>query len=439
MNRHVNWELAKQDFVTSGVTLGELALMHKSSGRSMRRHCRDGEWRIHRMAYRMEMMSFEGPVVGFDGNPEGKSSPSDIQVDTRDDAITVTVRSDKINTVSGALSASCVDMRSWEVDRSSIRSAGMRNRWQVQVWLRRKVVDYEEAAESIERAFASLPPFNGFGDVVPDRNCARGLVEISMPDIHLGKLSWDDETGHGNGDLRLILEAVDETLKSLAVKALLQCPERIVFVIGNDLLHIDNLEGSTTKGTPQDVDGRAQKLFEAAIAVNRMAIGLLSRIAPVDVIMIAGNHDTFSLPHLGSALQGYFHDDDRVTIDNSVRSRKYYQFGKVLLGFCHGGKDDPKLSDLPLLMMRENQSIINEVEWMEWHIGHKHGRKSLSWLSVESDKGIHVRILPALCVPDKWHASKGFVGQPQAADMYLWDKVNGYRGHLTHNYVRKGE
>ena len=454
MNKHVNWVTAEEDFVITDVTLDELAELHNSSGRSMRRHCREGEWRSKRLLYRMKKNPFKGPIVGFYDK---------IERDVSEDKMVVNVRSESISTLEDALDAAQVDLSKWKVVRSTINSWNVtaRNRdvkldytengvrghvretpgmiqkvnWQVKVWLKPVKINLEETIANITEAFSGMamhhPP-------ITPKYPQGGLVEISMPDLHLGKLSWNEETGHGDGDLKLIIKAFEETLANLVSRAMATCPSKILFIVGNDLIHVDNLEGTTSKGTIQDVDGRPQKLFDAAVAINVQAIRLLRTIAPVDVLVMPGNHDTSSTWHLGTCLNWAFESCSDVSVDNRPMTRKYYRFGSVLLGFCHGGRDDPKMDDLPLLMMRENQEVISEIHHMEWHIGHKHGRKSMSWLSTISDTGIHVRILPALCVPDSWHAQHGFVGQPRAADMYLWDKVDGYQGHLSYTYKRRG-
>ena len=49
---------------------------------------------------------------------------------------------------------------------------------------------------------------------------------------------------------------------------------------------------------------------------------------------------------LARTLSTWFRNCDNVTIDDTINHRKYYQYGKNLLGFSHG--DGAKMMDMPL-------------------------------------------------------------------------------------------
>ena len=67
--------------------------------------------------------------------------------------------------------------------------------------------------------------------------------------------------------------------------------EKILFCIGNDVLHIDNVYSTTTKGTPQDTDGKWWEHYELALALYVECIETLRKIAPVDVVHSMSYHD----------------------------------------------------------------------------------------------------------------------------------------------------
>src|SRR3546814_7930803 len=64
-----------------------------------------------------------------------------------------------------------------------------------------------------------------------------------------------------------------------------------------------------------------------------------------------GNHDPHQAAMLSICLAARFHDNPRVTIDDSPSSFFYFRFGKTLIGSTHG--DGAKLVDLPLIMARD--------------------------------------------------------------------------------------
>jgi hypothetical protein len=44
---------------------------------------------------------------------------------------------------------------------------------------------------------------------------------------------------------------------------------------------------------------------------------------------------------------------------------------------------------------------------------------------VQEFHGVRVRVLPALCEPDAWHANNNFVGNLRTAESYVWNKDKG--------------
>jgi hypothetical protein len=104
-------------------------------------------------------------------------------------------------------------------------------------------------------------------------------------------------------------------------------------------------------------------------------------------------------------------------VDSSPKSRKYYGYGKTLIGFDHGC--DTKLTDLPLILMRENQETISQYRYQEFLTGDKHHEH------VSDIKGVRVRIAPALCPVDRWHAAKGYVGTIRQSQGLLYHREAG--------------
>ena len=111
------------------------------------------------------------------------------------------------------------------------------------------------------------------------------------------------------------------------------------------------------------------------------AIDYLSNFAPVDVIVISGNHDFERMFYVGDTIDMYFSKSKYVTVDNSMKFRKYYKFGNVLLGYTHGGEE--KEADLPLLMAQEVPILWSETKYREMHLGHLHHKKEIKYRSTK--------------------------------------------------------
>ena len=139
--------------------------------------------------------------------------------------------------------------------------------------------------------------------------------EISIPDAHFGKMAWGEESGE-DYDLKIAearySEAVNQLLNMVSHKSL----DRIVFPIGNNMLNIDSKKNETTAGTPQDSDSRYYKMVRAVKNILIRTVNTLSTIAPVDVIVVSGNHDTESMFMIGEMLDAYYHNNANVNIDN---------------------------------------------------------------------------------------------------------------------------
>jgi hypothetical protein len=253
------------------------------------------------------------------------------------------------------------------------------------------------------------------------------LLEISLPDVHFGKLSWHEETGE-DYDLKIAKKAYNKAISSLLSTVDLSLVTRILFPIGNDMIHIDNPNNTTTAGTPQDVDSRFRKILTTVKNLLIETIDSLKLLAPVDVVVVPGNHDTFSIASVAMVLEAYYLKDNLVNIDNSPKLRKYYQYYNVGIMFTHGDKE--KQADLPLIFATENPRLWADTYFREIHLGHLHKTKRTNYVSVDTFAGAQVCILPSLSATDYWHFSKGY-GTLKQGKAFLYDRSNGKIAEYT--------
>ena len=242
------------------------------------------------------------------------------------------------------------------------------------------------------------------------------VYEISLPDIHYGKY-----TGQTLDEAE---EEYMQTVKELLNKANGLNIERILLPIGNDGLNSEGYSRATTKGTPQQDSAEWQETFVGYCSLMVRAINFLAQSAPVDVVVIQGNHDYERMFYSGEYLRAFFKNDDRVTIDNNFDSRKYYKYGVNLIMFTHGDKEKP--AEMPLIMATEQPLLFAETKFREVHCGHKHKEM------VNEYRGIKVRFIPSICANDAWHKMMGYSAK-RTGQAHIWSKERGYEGYLQTN------
>ena len=257
------------------------------------------------------------------------------------------------------------------------------------------------------------------------------LLVINPADIHIGKYANHLETGDGY-NVEIACERVLEGLQGLIDKSKGFEVDRVLFCVGNDILHIDNVYNTTTAGTNQDVDGKWWEHFEIALALYVKCVEILREIAPVDVVHSMSNHDYQSGFHLAHALKSWFRLDSEVTFDISVAHRKYYQYGKNLIGLEHG--DGAKMANLPLTMAQERPLLWSETTHRYWYLHHLHHKVKHKWLDAKDFIGVTVEYMRSPSGTDSWHSRKGYVGVPRAVEGFLHEKNSGQVARLVHYF-----
>lgn len=288
--------------------------------------------------------------------------------------------------------------------------------YQVKAWLKRNapIIETKAAiAALIEDAKRQIAPRK------PVTRLASGphMLEVAIPDLHLGKLAWAPETGGDNYDSQIAADLFREALVALVERTRSFKYERVVLPIGNDFFHADTKQGTTTKGTPLDTDSRYHKTFVVGRRLMTWAIDTLRKVAPVEVVIVPGNHDTLAAFHLGDSLSCLYHNTPDVTIRNEPILHKYVDYGRNLILFTHSDKG--KKDRLPLLMATEKPKLFGEALFREAHVGHTHETQLKEYM------GVRVRVSPALCAADAWHSEQHFVGNLRSAEALVWSREDG--------------
>ena len=289
-------------------------------------------------------------------------------------------------------------------------------------------IDENEILEKITKLIEDYSPT--YLDVPKDFDNDHLLV-VNPADIHIGKYANAYETGSGY-DCETAVSRVLKGIQGLIDKSGGFGIERVLFCVGNDILHIDNVYNQTTAGTRQDVDGKWWEHFEIALMLYVKCIEMLRQVAPVDVLHSMSNHDYQSGFHLAHALKSWFRKADDIKFDISVANRKYYKYGKNLIGLEHG--DGAKLEKLPLLMAQEQPLLWSETKYRYFYLHHIHHKVKHKWLDAKDYIGVTVEYLRSPSGTDSWHSRKGFTGVPKAVEGFLHEKNSGQVARITHYF-----
>lgn len=350
----------------------------------------------------------------------------------------------RVKTLEDLLKEAKVDTRVWRVDHhvvnkwdSTTRSGQVHQNWQVKAWLIKN--------EGIEEAIKFEDFFKGmlakhkpikYSPVEYRKKTEQNLLEVNIFDLHLGKLCWAEEVNN-NYDIKIASRRFRYAVENLMKRANGYQFERIVFPVGNDFFNSDTMTNTTTMGTHQHEDGRWQKTFRLGSKLLVEAIDFMRNYAPVDVLVIPGNHDWQRSFFLGEFLSAWYRDDKSVTVDNKANPRKYYEYGNVLLGFTHGNNE--RIDALRSLMAHEAREAWARTVYKEFHLGHQHRKISVKHV-VKSDLtheelGIIVRMMSSLAGTDSWHHTMGYLGPTRAAEGFIWNKQSGLLGNINVNIV----
>lgn len=249
------------------------------------------------------------------------------------------------------------------------------------------------------------------------------LLVIDPADIHIGKLSQ----GLLNGteyDNEIAVDRVFKGVQGILDKSAGYKIDKILFVAGNDVLHIDSPSRKTTSGTPQDTDGMWYSNYQVAKRLYIDILELLLQVADVHVVFNPSNHDFTNGFFLCDAVETWFTNNKNITFDSGITHRKYFKYGNSLIGTSHG--DGAKPQDLPLLMAQEARELWGTCKHYYVYVHHLHHKHSKDYGAV------NVEGLRSPSGTDWWHHKMGYQGAPKAVEGFIHSKENGQVGRFTH-------
>lgn len=305
---------------------------------------------------------------------------------------------------------------------------------------------YEEIRDAlIEEMIGYAPRYTKID--YPEKTGEQHLLIIDPADVHIGKLVNKD-MANGEYNIEIAVERLKSACAELAYKAARFNVERIILVIGNDILHVDNNNGTTTRGTRQDTDGKFWQMYLAAKKAYIEIVEHLALFAPVTIVFCPSNHDYASGWMLADSIYSWFNHHPNVSFGQEnhnidLRDRKYIVYGQNLIGFTHG--DGAKESDLQQLMQYEAREAWGQTSHAYMYTHHLHhkikniygkGGKSRvekdypgittihTGLARKAKETFIVETIRSPAPSDEWHAKQGYMNE-QAIEAFLHHPVKG--------------
>lgn len=249
------------------------------------------------------------------------------------------------------------------------------------------------------------------------------LLVIDPADVHIGKLASAFESSDAY-NIKIAKKRVMDGVLGILNKTSGFNIDKILLIIGNDILHIDTPKRTTTSGTPQDTDGM---WYEAFLEAKRLYINVIECLVPIADVHITfnpSNHDYTNGFFLADAIQSWFRLSKNITFDCSISHRKYFLYGKNLIGTTHG--DGAKSSDLPLLMAQEAKESWAITKYRYIYTHHIHHKTAKDYI------GVAVESLRTPSGTDSWSHRNGYEHSPKAVEGFLHHKEHGQIARISH-------
>lgn len=317
-----------------------------------------------------------------------------------------------------------LDSRQWDV--SSYRT----NFWQTQAKEGKKLLLYQsritvKPKKQIAITFDDIDKYFEAKDYSKDKlpiDCINydpkgEVLEIKIPDLHVGMLAWRGEVG-SDYDLKIVKRNFFSCINDIVKRCKLKKLRKIVLITLGDFLHVDNDDGTTTRGTKQQMDGRMAKIVECAEDMLIDGITILGKLAPVEYIYIAGNHDRVCGYMLARSVSNVFRNDLNVTCDISPNPIKHRRYGVSLVLYHHGDAPKKNIGEIPMLHAREE---LSKAKFVEVNLGHYHSEE------IKTVNGTRIRYFPTICTSTYWEHQQAYGSSMKAIVCDIRNDKTGLR------------
>ena len=309
-----------------------------------------------------------------------------------------------------------IDTTKWKL--SSYWNKERHDGWQISAMVTAIKKETTDVLAEVLKSFK--PEYQPVREVHLNKNFDRDCVGIlSIQDLHFGK-----------EDNSLIVEEFENAIITLVSRSYMAHKmDKIIYVVGGDLLNMDTFSGSTTSGTPVDNDQKAHDAYTTAFDALYWSINYIKQFCTtLEVVYIPGNHDRLSSYHMAHALSKCFPTKD-IVFNVDYSERKVVVYGHNFFAFEHG---DVTKKNTPIVYATEFAKQWGNTRYRTCYTGHFHTKKTTEYVTENEHTGFSIKHLPSLCSTDYWHYHNKFVGSKRQAIMEVHDKESGKVSEFTY-------
>ena len=255
-----------------------------------------------------------------------------------------------------------------------------------QAWIKQsKEVDWDEIVDKL----STLPK----SDVIPTKISGETMLEIPLFDMHFGVATFDTYK-----------DSLSDILGTITEKQY----DEIHILIGQDVLHNNDLRGHTAKGTPIEKVDFTKAWADAWRFFCVLIDAAVEHSPKVQLHYSKGNHDECAGWCFYKALEAVY---PQCESDDSLAPRKCIFWKGCFIGFGHCNYTS-KNSLIFENFVLDFPKQFADAKVREVHSGHLH-RESV-------DAGIFVRRLPSAVPTDEWSSDNGFTGSHKRFMLFEW-------------------
>lgn len=316
-----------------------------------------------------------------------------------------------------------IDLSQYQITRMIHNAWGKdgNQNYQVKAWLEPIKLEAEEllaqVIQDFEFSYTPQAPKH-INQVYNDPTVAV----LSLQDIHIGKQNID-----GIYD---ISESVKKCIENLILRSYHSSHlDKIIFVLGGDLLNVDTYNGTTTSGTPVENAISALEMYREAYELMFWSINYLKQFCnQLEVVYIPGNHDRLSSGQLAFSLSKVFNDVN-IIWNIAYAERKAIQYGNNMICFEHG---DVTINKSFFVFATEYPEMWGQCKFRTLYSGHYHKDKKVEYVTADEVSGFSMRILPSLTRSDRYHQVNKWTGNKRGGIIELHSKTKGPVGTFSY-------
>lgn len=247
---------------------------------------------------------------------------------------------------------------------------------------------------------------------------------LSLQDIHIGKEDLEKSKPED------IIKTVQDCVTNLISKSYHSNKlDKVVFVLGGDLVNMDTWLGTTTSGTQVENSTDAYTAFKIAFDLMHWCVNFISQFCnELEVVYIPGNHSRLTEAHIAYSLSKVI-TDSKINWNIDYSERKVITYGKNMFCLEHGDFDTKKSF---FVFATEFAKEWGNTENRVLYTGHFHKEKTIEYITRDETNGFTLKILPSLTKTDRFHQQGKWTMNKRGGIIELYSKERGCIGNFSY-------